>query len=127
MNEQIPIDPTELDKLIKNPAVVKIVNVVNLTSLSMSELIECNCTSDEINFCLKNKIIKLDKNFLSEDESQQIPVEIPKEVNHGKKLKLTELGIYIFDLLEEAMGQESSHIISEPELSSEQNTVDFLK
>lgn len=128
MNEQIPHDPTELDKLIKNPTVVKIVNIVNLASLSMLELIEFNCTYDEINFCLKNKIIKLDKTYVMEDKSQQnVPEKTDERVNLGKKVKLTELGIYIFELLEESMVQEPSYIIPEPELSSNQNIIDFIK
>ncbi len=125
MNEQFPIDPTELNVLINNPTVLKIVDIVNLNSLSMLELIEFNCTVDEINFCLKNKVITLEKINLPEYKSQHKNLkEVYNTTSHHHRYRLTELGIYILDL-EEPTVQESSFTIEEPELGSNQKINDL--
>ena len=129
MNEQIPIDSKILDELIKNPTVLKIVNIVNLASVSMLELIEFNCTIHEINFCLANKVLKFDRTISSREKSpdEHIPKGEYYNENLNKKVRLTEIGIYILDILEESAVQNRSFIIPESNLSLSTNIGDFVK
>ncbi|HYA83084.1 MAG TPA: hypothetical protein VEH06_06500 [Candidatus Bathyarchaeia archaeon] len=69
MSENIPIDERHLTELIRNPAVVKIVSILDVVSLSILELLEYNLDRREINYDLSEKVIAIDKRTTSSPAS----------------------------------------------------------
>jgi hypothetical protein len=57
MSENIPIDERHLTELIRNPAVVKIVSILDVVSLSILELLEYNLDRREINYDLSKLLL----------------------------------------------------------------------
>jgi hypothetical protein len=61
MSENIPIGETHLTELIRNPTVVRIVNILDFASLSILELLEYNLDRREIDHALSERVIAIDK------------------------------------------------------------------
>jgi hypothetical protein len=73
MSEKIPIDLTALTELLRRPIILRIVTILDITSLSILELFEYRLTLKDVNYAMANG------SFLN------------------SKVKLTELGIHILD------------------------------
>ena len=102
------IDQVHLTKLIRDPVIVRIVNIVDLASLSILELLEYNLERKEINHALSEGVIVIDKK--SPSSSQLNPPQMIHEQANillsedsyfynflNCKVRLTELGLYILD------------------------------
>jgi hypothetical protein len=95
MDENIPIDQTHLTELIRNATVVRIVSILDVASLSILELLECNLDRRAINYALSERVIATDKLNASSPVSN-ILLNGDYYYNFlSSKVRLTELGLYI--------------------------------
>ena len=54
-------DLEQITKFLKDPIIVRIVRILDITSLSILELLEYDLTRKDINHALSNGVIKIDK------------------------------------------------------------------
>ncbi len=102
MSEKIPIDRTALTDLMKRPIIVRIVTILDITSLSILELFEYGLTLKDINYSMANGVIGYDKptKRLGSEETSALGIPLSGDYYYNflnSKLKLTELGLYILD------------------------------
>jgi hypothetical protein len=100
-------DLEQITTFLKDPIIVRIVRVLDITSLSILELLECDLTRKDINHALSNGVIKIDKSASS--SSAALAYEDDKERNIliggdyyfynflNSKVKLTEVGLQILE------------------------------
>jgi hypothetical protein len=101
-------DLEQITKCLKDPIIVRIVRILDITSLSILELLEYDLTRKDINHALSNGVIKIDKSPSSSSAAS------PYEDNNNKsnilvsgdyyfynflngKVKLTEMGLQILE------------------------------
>ena len=102
-----------MSELVNDPTILRLVTVVNLTSLSILELLEYNFSRKDVSRASAKGVIKFDKTSVP-----PVPEGTRKEViRHvletgdyyfgvlSSKLRLTELGLYILETIE----AETSH------------------
>ena len=103
MSDKIPIDRATLSNLMSKPTVVRIVTILDITSLSILELFEYGLTLNDINFSMANGIIAYDKEtkrISNEETALGIPLTGDYYYNFlNSKVKLTEIGLYILDTI----------------------------
>jgi hypothetical protein len=58
-------DLEQITKFLKDPIIVRIVRILDITSLSILELLEYDLTRKDINHTLSNGVIKIDKSASS--------------------------------------------------------------
>lgn len=105
MSENLPIEPEVIAGLLKNSAIIKIVTILDLRSLSILDLLEYGVTTTDVNYALANRIIQLEKKGpLPNKESG--PINTAKVWGDyyyyeflNRKVTLTEIGLYILDSL----------------------------
>ena len=54
MSNKVPIDRVTLSELMSRPIIVRIVTILDITSLSILELLEYDLTIKDINFSMAN-------------------------------------------------------------------------
>jgi hypothetical protein len=100
------IDAIHLTELIRNPAVVRIVSILDLASLSILELLEYNLDRKEINYALSERVIAFDKptkswsQFPAGENIFATGILLSGDYYYNflnSKVRLTELGLYILD------------------------------
>ena len=101
MSDKIPIDKTTLTELMNTPIIIRIVSILDITSLSILELREYGLTLNEINYSMANDVISYDKPR-NEFEGEMSALGIPLSGDYyyeflNSKVKLTELGLFILD------------------------------
>jgi len=103
MNAKIPIDRITLSNLMSRPIIIRIVTILDITSLSILELLEYGLTMNDVNFSMANGVIAYDvttKRMSSEETALGIPLSGDYYYNFlNSKVKLTELGLYILDTI----------------------------
>ena len=103
MSDKIPIDRAALSDLISRSIIVRIVTILDITSLSILELLEYGLTMNDINFSMANGVIAYDKaakRVSNEETALGIPLSGDYYYNFlNSKVKLTELGLYILDTI----------------------------
>lgn len=103
MDEKIPIDRVTMTDLMNRPIVIRIVTILDMTSLSILELLEYGLTIMDINFSMANGVIAYDKAtkpVSSESTALGIPLSGDYYYNFlNSKVKLTEVGLYILDTI----------------------------
>jgi hypothetical protein len=101
MSNKIPIDSATLSDLLSRLTIVRIVTILDITSLSILELLEYGLTLKDINFSMANGVIAYDKatkRVSTEETALGIPITGDYYYNFlNSKIKLTELGLYILD------------------------------
>ena len=101
MSDKIPVDRVTLSELMRRPIIVRIVTILDITSLSILELLEYGLTLKDINFCMANGVIAYDKaakRMSTEETALGIPLSGDYYYDFlNSKAKLTELGLYILD------------------------------
>ena len=102
MSERLPIDMNSLAELMRKPVIIRIVTVLDITSLSILELLEYGLTLKAVNYSMAKGIIRYDKIFKpinNEDyKALGIPLTGDYYYNHlNSKVKLTEIGLYILE------------------------------
>ena len=101
------IDSEQLIRLLRDPLIIRIVSIINITSLSILELLEYNLTRNDINYALSNGIIAVDKSAVS--SSAYVDTQHIEDLNilvsgdyyfHNflsSIVKLTDVGLYILE------------------------------
>lgn len=114
MNEGIPIDRVTLSNLMNKPTIVRIVTILDITNLSLLELLEYGLTLKDINFSMANGVIAYDKTtkpVSSEETALGIPLSGDYYYNFlNTKVKLTELGLYILDTIKSIQTKSRSSV-----------------
>lgn len=117
MNERIPIDKATLSDLMSRPIIVRIVTILDITSLSILELFEYGLTINDINFSMANGVIAYDKaakRVINEENALGIPLSGDYYYNFlSSKVKLTELGLYILDTIKSNQTELKSSVPDE--------------
>ena len=85
----------------RRPIIVRIISILDITSLSILELLEYGLTLKDINFSMANGVIAYDKAaklVSTEKTALGIPLSGDYYYNFlNSKVKLTELRLYILD------------------------------
>jgi len=114
MSDKIPIDRATLSELLSRPIIVRIVGILDITSLSILELLEYGLTLKDINFSMANGVIAYDKatkRVSSEVSALGIPLAGDYYYNFlNSKVKLTEVGLYILDSMKSNQSEHRSSI-----------------
>jgi hypothetical protein len=102
MSEKLPIDRVALNELMRRPIIVRIVTILDITSLSILELFEYGLTLKDINYSMANGVIRYDKpkKRLGSEENSALGIPLSGDYYYNflnSKVKLTELGLYILD------------------------------
>jgi hypothetical protein len=112
MSDKMPIDRATLSNVMSKPIVVRIVTILDITSLSILELFEYGLTLKDINSSMANGIIAYDKatkRISNEETALGIPLTGDYYYNFlNSKVKLTELGLYILDTIKSNQTEKSS-------------------
>ena len=99
-------DLEQITKFLNDPIIVRIVGILDITSLSILELLEYDLTRKDINHALSNGVIKIDKSPSStastyEDDSNNRNVLVSGDYYFynflNSKVKLTEMGLQILE------------------------------
>lgn len=106
MGERPPIDMKSLAELMTKPLIIRIVSILDITSLSILELFEYGLTLKNVNYAMANGVICYDKiSKPSNDEEYKalgIPLTGDYYYNHlNSKVKLTEIGLYILESIKD--------------------------
>jgi hypothetical protein len=122
----VPLDHDAISGLLNDPAMIRVVTVVNLTSLSILELLEYGINRRDVSRAMARGVIEFDKPSM-----QTAPETVSKGdvVQHvletgdyffgllSSKVKLTKLGLYILEIVQademQAMGAADD--LPEPE------------
>ena len=117
MSEKIPIDRAALNELMRRPIIVRIVTILDITSLSILELFEYGLTLKDINYSMANGVIAYDKpkTRLGSEETTALGIPLTGDYYFNflnSKVKLTELGLYILDSIK---GNQLEHKSSFPQ------------
>jgi hypothetical protein len=120
MSEKIPIDRVALNELMRRPITVRIVTILDITSLSILELFEYGLTLKDINYSMANGVISYDKpkKQLASEETSALGIPLSGDYYYNflnSKVKLTELGLYILDSVK---GNQLEHKSSVPPRTS---------
>jgi hypothetical protein len=114
MRDKIPIDRVALSELMSRPIIVRIVTILDITSLSILELLEYGLNLKNINFSMANGVIAYDKaakRVSSEETALGIPLSGDYYYNFlNNKVKLTELGLYILDTIKSNQLEHKSSV-----------------
>lgn len=86
----------------RNPIIVRIVSILDITSLSILELLEYSLTLKDINYAMANGVIRYDKSIKPWGNEETSALGIPLTGDYyynflNSKVKLTELGLYMLD------------------------------
>ena len=122
MDQRVPIDSVSLTKLLNNPTIIRIVTIVDITSLSILELFEYEISMRDIIYSLVNGIITYDNSAVMSTTEEGL-LAIPTNPHHyyafvRRKVKLTAIGLYILESVKKEryesrmsheFRQESSH------------------
>ncbi|HJR84588.1 MAG TPA: hypothetical protein VJ772_04370 [Nitrososphaeraceae archaeon] len=102
MSERLPIDMNTLTELMRRPVIIRIVSILDITDMSILELLEYGLTLKDINYSMANGIIRYDKisRPLNNEDYEALGIHMTGDsyYNHlNSKVKLTEVGLYILE------------------------------
>jgi hypothetical protein len=100
MSERYPMDMIAITKLMTTPVIIRIVTVLDVTSLSVLELLEYGLSLSDINYSLENRVTSFDKptKQLNSQKFSALGIPIIGDYYYNllkSKVKLTEVGLYI--------------------------------
>ena len=117
MSDRVPIDMGVITEIMRNPIVIRIVTILDITSLSILELLEYGLTLNDTNFSMANGVIAYDraaKRVSTEETALGIPLSGDYYYNFlNSKVKLTELGLYILDSIKNNQTEPKSSVPNE--------------
>jgi hypothetical protein len=120
MSDRIPIDMTAITELMRKPVIVRIVTILDITSLSILELFEYGLTLKDVNYSMANGVIYYDKPTkpLGSEESSALGIPLTGDYYNNflnSKVKLTDIGLYILESIKgNQFGQNSSMVPEYP-------------
>ena len=102
MSERLPMDMITITRLITTPVIIRIVTVLDVTSLSILELFEYGLSLKDINYSIENRVISFDKptKQLNSEKFNALEMPITSDYYYNflkSKVKLTEVGLYILE------------------------------
>lgn len=102
MSERSPMDMITITKLMTMPVIIRIVTVLDVTSLSILELLEYGLSLKDINYSIENRVISFDKPIkqLNSEKFSGLGIPIMGDYYYNllkSKVKLTEVGLYILE------------------------------
>ena len=117
MNDtRIPLDHDVLSELLNDEVMMRIVNVLNLVSLSILELLEYGFNRREISRAMAKGIIEFDKAHIPSpsisrsDVVQQVLDSGDYYFGHlSGKIKLTKLGLHMLEIMETSSATEQAN------------------
>ncbi|HEX9319966.1 MAG TPA: hypothetical protein VF884_13620 [Nitrososphaeraceae archaeon] len=115
MSDKLPIDRVALSDLMRRPIIVRIVTILDITSLSILELLEYGLTLNDINFSMANGVIAYDKatTRLGTEETSVLGIPLNGDYYYNflnSKVRLTELGLYILDTIKSNQLEHKSSV-----------------
>lgn len=99
MGQQKPADLEAITRLLKDPAVVRLVTVLDIASLSVLELMEYGLTRRDVNHALTGEIIEVDKKTETPPEELLVSGDTYFYQFLNSKVRLTELGMHLLDCI----------------------------
>jgi hypothetical protein len=122
MDEKLPIDLAALTELMRSSVIVRIVTILDITSLSILELLEYGLTLKDVNYAMANGVIRYDNpgRPLPTEETSALGIPFTGDYYYNflnSKEKLTELGLYILDSLKGNQLEYNSSTIPEDQPS----------
>lgn len=105
----IPHNHDALTELLNDPTILRLVTVVNLTSLSILELLEYNFSRKDVSRALAKGVIKFDKTSVPPAPPEGTSKEVIRHVLEtgdyyfgvlSSKVRLTEVGLYMLETIE---------------------------
>jgi hypothetical protein len=102
MSERLPIDMNTLTELMRKPIIIRIVSILDITNLSILELMEYGLTLKDINYSMANGVIRYDKisRPMNNEEYEALGLHLTGDYYYhhlNSKVKLTEIGLYILE------------------------------
>jgi hypothetical protein len=102
MSEALPTDMNTLTELMIRPGIIRIVSILDVTSLSILELLEYGLTLNDVNYSMTNRVITYQEPrivLVAEDYSGLGIHQTPDYYYNSlrNKVKLTEIGLYILE------------------------------
>jgi hypothetical protein len=101
MNEAIPIDDVTLSKLMNTPTIIRIATILDITSLSVLELLEYDINLGDIIFSMANGVVGIDREATIASSEHDMMEIVPNANLYysfvRRKLKLTRLGLHILE------------------------------
>jgi hypothetical protein len=124
----VHLDRAALDNLLRESAILRIVTVLNLASLSVLELLECQITRQDINKALAQGVIAFDESVSAAVNPNAVSNILEEGGDYyvrflSNKVRLTELGSYILETIEPEQERISS---TSPTLSRSDSSIDGL-
>jgi hypothetical protein len=121
MSDRVPIDMGVITELMRNPIIIRIVTILDITSLSILELFEYGLTLKDINYSMANAVVRYDRPTRPIGSEESNALGIPLAVDYyynflNSKVKLTEMGLYILESIKSnQLGNKSAMPEAEPE------------
>jgi hypothetical protein len=121
-----------LAELMRRPVIIRIVSILDITSLSILELLEYGLTLKDVNYSMANGIICYDKIFkpVSNEDYKALGISMTGDsyYNHlNSKVKLTEIGLYILGSLKaNQLGDKFSSTPPDESISPEPRHVSHI-
>jgi len=106
MSDGIPIDNVTLTKFMNTPTIIRIVTVLDITSLSVLELFEYDINLGDIIFAMANRIVTYDNVAVITSSENDLSEIVPSSSQYfafvRKKVKVTRLGLHILESIKAA-------------------------
>lgn len=102
MSERLAIDMNTITELMRKSIIIRIVRILDITSLSILELLEYGLTLKDINYSMANEVICYEKPSKPLGSDEYSALEIPLTGDYyynflNSKVKLTEIGLHILE------------------------------
>jgi hypothetical protein len=112
MSEALPTDMNTLTELMRKPIIIRIVSILDITSLSILELLEYGLTLNDVNYSMANRVITYDepRQVLVAEDYSGLGIQTPDYYYNSlrSKVKLTEIGLYILETLKGDQSRDKS-------------------
>jgi hypothetical protein len=107
------MDLVAVTELMRNQIVVRIVSILDITNLSILELLEYGLTLRDVNYAMANGVVCYDKptKSLVSEETSALGIPLTGDYYYNflnSKVKLTDLGLYILDSIKGELLQQKS-------------------
>lgn len=125
MSKKLPIELVALTELMRIPIILRIVAILDITSLSILELFEYRLTLKDVNYAMANGVITYDNPARSLGTEEVSALGIPLTGDYyysflNSKVKLTEIGIHILDSIKTNQGvSDKSPMVADEESSDD--------
>lgn len=95
-----PVDAEEITRLLRDPVIVRVVTILDISSLSVLELLEYGLTRADVNYALAKGVIKIENGQLPQ-EGLLVAGDTYYQQFLNSKVTLTELGKHLLDCIKD--------------------------